>query len=143
MKHLQIIAFLAVLAFLSGCNITTDAATRLAYDLEAGADRLIKSGKNELEVEHRPRSSPNGISGDYTILLQAVQRDRLSGTLAVGSVGGKRYGTSYHLNFMTVPKELSIRKAKGNPTYILLRKTGVPNDAELRGAKAVEVVSIR
>ena len=73
MKHLQTLAVLAVLAFLSACNVATDAATRLAYDLEAGAKRLNTSDKNELEVEHRPLSSPNGISGDYTILLQALQ----------------------------------------------------------------------
>jgi hypothetical protein len=143
MKYLHIITVSAVLAFLSGCNTVTDPATRLAYDLEAGADRLIKSDKNELEVEHRPRGFSDGTSGDYTILLQAVQRNRLSGTLAVGVPGGKRSGTSYHLNFMTVPKELNIRKSKGETTYILLRKTGVPNDAELRGPKAVEVISIR
>jgi hypothetical protein len=44
---------------------------------------------------------------------------------------------------MTVPKELSIRKAKGEPTYFLLRKTGIPDDGKLRGNKAVAVISIR
>ncbi len=144
MKYLQIIAVLTGLAFLSACNVATDAATRLAYDLEAGAKMLAKSDKNELEVAHRPVSSPEGISGDYTILLQAVQSSGpASGTLVVGSVGGKRYGTSYHLNFMTAPKELSIRKASGETTYLLLRKTGVSDDGNLRGNKAVEVISIR
>ncbi len=144
MKYLQTIAVLAALAFLSACNVATDAATRLAYDLEAGAKKLNESGKNELEIEHRPLGSPEGISGDYTILLQAVKSgDPASGSLAVGAVGGKRYGTSYHLNSMTVPKELSIQKAKGDPTYFMLRKTGVPDDGNLRGNKAVEVISIR
>ncbi len=144
MKYLQTIAIIAGLTFLSACNPVTDAATRLAHDLEAGAKELAKSGKNELEVEHRPVSSPEGISGDYTVLLQAVQSSSpASGTLAVEAVGGKRYGTSYHLNFVTVPKELNIRKARGGTTYLLLRKTGVHDDGNLRGSKAIEVISIR
>lgn len=144
MKYLQTIAVLVGLTFLSACNTPTDAATRLGYDLEAGAKELAKSHKNELEVEHRPVSSPEGISGDYTIMLQAVQSTSpASGSLAVEAVGGKRYGTSYHLNFVTVPKELNIRKARGETTYILLRKTGVPDDGTLRGSKAIEVISIR
>ncbi len=144
MKYFQIIAVLTVLAFQSGCVLVTDAATRLAYDLEAGAKTLNKSAEKELEVEHRPLSFPEGTSGDYWIWLQAVQSDDpVSGTLAVGTVGGNRYGTSYHLNFMTVSKELRIRKASGEPTYFLLRKTGLPDDGNLRGNKAVEIISIR
>lgn len=60
-----------------------------------------------------------------------------------GKSGGNRYATSYHLNFMTVPKELRIRKEAGEPTYLMLRKTGLPNDKELRGNKFIEVISIR
>lgn len=139
----QAIAVLAMLASLSSCVLMTDAATRVACDLEAGAKTLMKSDKKELEVEHRPLSFPEGIRGDYNILLQAVQSDKLSRTLSVRTDEGERYGTSYHLNFMTVPKELRIHKERREPTYFLLRKTGAPNDDTLRGNREIEIISIR
>ena len=49
--------------------------TVFPYDLEAGAKRLSESTKNEMEVEHRPLSFPEGICGDYDVWLQAVRSD--------------------------------------------------------------------
>ena len=145
--------FLSVLmvAFLVACasgvfsNLLTDAATRLAYELKAEASKLKKSAQQEWEMEHLPIRSPEGIDGPYEVWLQAVEQgNNLSGSLSVGNVGGKRYGTSYHLRFVTVPKDLRIRKKKGEATYLTLRKTGVANDDnELRGSREVEVISIR
>ena len=152
MKVLRILIPLLVvfwIAFGSGLfgNVLTDAATRLAYELKAGAKQLNKSDKSEWEVEHLPVSSPEGIDGAYQITLQAVKHDNNgingSGSLTVENIGGKYYGTSYHLRFVTVTKELKIRKKKGETTYLTLRKTGVADDDKLRGNQEVEVISIR
>ena len=152
MKALRILIPLLVLfwiAFGFGLfgNVLTDAATRLAYDLKAGAKQLNKSDKLEWEVEHLPVSSPEGIDGAYQITLQAVEHRNNgingSGSMIVENVGGKHYGTSYHLRFVTVTKELKIRKERGEATYLTLRKTGAADDDKLRGNQEVEVISIR
>ncbi|QTN34228.1 hypothetical protein HZ994_18515 [Akkermansiaceae bacterium] len=144
MKIIHTIAAVAVLASQSSCILITDAATRLAYDLEAGAKKLEASGQSGLEVKHRPLPFPDGVKGDYFVWLQAVRSDKPnSGTLAVGAVNGRRFGTSYHLNYMTVRKDLRIRKKAGEPTYLMLSKTGLADEANLRGDKSIEVISIR
>jgi hypothetical protein len=144
MKYAQFIAVPILLLSVSGCVLFTDAATRLASDLEDGTEVLLQSGKNELEIEHRPLAFPRGVSGDYFVWLQAVRKeDSASGTLAVGEVQGERYGTSAHLHYVAVPKELRIRKKRNDSTYLLLRKTGLSNEEDLKGEKAVEVISIR
>ena len=128
-------------------NVLTDAATRLPRDMKAGTKQLNKSDKSEWEVEHLPASSPEGIDGAYQITLQAVDQgnngNNGSGSLTVENVGAKYYGTPYHLHFVTVPKELKIRKKKGEATYLTLRKTGAANDDKLRGNQEVEIISIR
>jgi len=137
------LALLTVLSTSSCYYVFTDAATRLAYDLKAGAAKLSGSDLQEWEIEHRPASFPYGVHGDYEIILNAVDQARQRG----GSLGvtgeGVRSGTSYHLRFVTVPKELRIHKKKGEVTYLTLRKTGVPDDGRLRGNREIEVIAIR
>ena len=137
------LALLTVLSTASCYYAFTDAATRLAYDLKAGAAKLRWSDQQELEVEHRPARFPYGVHGDHEIILNAVDPARpRSGSLGV--IGeGTRSGTSYHLNFVTVPKELRIHKKRDEVTYLTLRKTDVPDDRRLRGHRAIEVIAIR
>jgi len=108
-----------------GCDflLTTDAATRLAYDLEAASQRLRAQSASELVLDHKPESSPEGCKGDYTVTLQA------GGAILVGCLGdhnytslGYSYSTTYHRRFVRVPRELRVAHWHGETTRIILRK---------------------
>jgi hypothetical protein len=47
----------------------TDAATRVAYDIEAGAKRFRKTPTVVATVEHSPKARPEGCPGGYTLQL--------------------------------------------------------------------------
>jgi hypothetical protein len=48
--------FLIFLSTLTGCDVATDAATRLAYDLEAGTGRLGREPGATNSVQHKQPS---------------------------------------------------------------------------------------
>lgn len=132
---------LIISSLLAGCFMITDGATRLAYDIESGASKLHNSNQERIEVVHRPRSTPDGVRGPYEIMLQySLEHPKKGGTLVVAGlddqgsrVQGSVWTTSYHLNFVRVPQDLVIRKAKHAPTVIVLHKVG----------DAIEVESLR
>jgi hypothetical protein len=129
-RALVLLAGIICLVLLSGCFVFTDGATRLAGDLRSGAADLRSSPLQTLEVEHRPSSLPDGVDGPYRILLLATTDATRSRALVVEEVEAKPgrrargWATTYHTNFVSVPKELSIQKGKGEPTILVLRKVG-------------------
>jgi hypothetical protein len=103
--------------------LLTDAATRLAYDLERQAAAIRRSGESTLTFTHNPLNSPEGVTGAYTVTFKAGP----TGTGFLGFSKGQQevwYHTSYHLRFVVVPKDLKIRKAAGEPFRVVLRKSG-------------------
>ena len=84
---------------------------------------------------------PDGVKGPYEIMLQhSLEHPNKGGTLVVADVDdkgswvqGSIWSTSYHLNFVRVPRELLIRKAIHVPTVVVLHKVG----------DAVEVEALR
>jgi hypothetical protein len=131
MKRL-IVAASASAAF-SACALMTDAATRLANDIQATALRLNgrPAGTRAL-VLHQPRSWPAGCKGPYEVTLQANRPSSSScGSLLVGCVGsenfkalGYDYSTTYHCNFVSVPRELKAQYAAAAPVRIALEACG-------------------
>lgn len=116
--------YLLALAAAAGCSTFTDAATRVAYDLEAGAKRLRSSREQTLTVEHVPQAKPEGCTGGYT--LQLSQESALL-VWCQDSIGGRSSGshtTTYHLNYVGVPQTLIIHKQAGEHTWIDIRKDG-------------------
>jgi len=96
---------------LAGCDFMTDAATRIAYDLEREAAALRRSGEATRTFTHKPKASPEGITGPYTV--------RLGRALSIS-----KYHTSYHSNFVEVPKMLVVRKGDGEAFQIVLTRVG-------------------
>lgn len=135
-----VVAGIALALCVAGCVLITDAATRLANELKDGAATLRNSNQERLEIVHKPLSFPEGVHGPYEVVFQQSVDCTKCGSLWVHDLdttnpdfkpgGGS---TSYHRNFVRVPKELSIRKPKGQPVVIVLRKA----------ASAIEVEALR
>lgn len=112
---------LAALVLLCAC---TDAATRVAYDLESGAKTLRSSSAQSLIVDHAPKSEPDGCPRGYTLQLSEAAgllvwcQDSLDGPSTSSHI------TTYHLRFVKVPRTYKIHKEAGEHAYIELAKDG-------------------
>lgn len=111
---------------LAGCF--TDAATRLAYDLEKGAGKLGPAEGAAWTVIHRTPSKSGECEHDYTVQLDQVGaliiwcRDQ-AGTATLSS-----HSTSYHARYMDTPRTYLLDKKAGEPLLI---------DLERRSSRAV------
>lgn len=113
------------LVALTGC--LTDAATRLAFDIEAGADRLGREAGATYSIRHGTPSKPGECTGPYTVQLDKVGaliiwcRDAAGNTVS-------SHGTSYHSRFVDTPKTYILEKPAGSVLII---------DIERRGRRAI------
>jgi len=105
-------------------TFVSDAATRLAYDLRDEAATLRRSGQTARTFEHRPKTWPEGISGPYRIEITETRTSPRPGHRSIGVArnltGRTRYSTSYHLNYVEVPKDLVVSHQKDEPTLVTL-----------------------
>ena len=116
----------------SGCSLMTDAATRLGQDVVENATALKSDSAAERTFEHEPRSWPEGCEEGYTVTFQeSLHHPASGGSLLIGCKGtanfrrlGYSYSTTYHLNAVRVPRELSADKAVHASLQITLRKEG-------------------
>lgn len=107
---------------LAGC---TDAATRIAYDLEAGAKSLRASPETRATVRHEPSRLPEGCDGAYALEIgRGAKGDPGKGSIVVRCDGHGLYYTTYHLNFVVVPATVGARKQPGEPVLLQLEKRG-------------------
>jgi hypothetical protein len=120
------IALLLAFACLAGCGMPiTDGATRLASDINAGAGKLPATKNARLEIKHKPVSIPDGVKGPYMVEMQisSPNRPRTSGTLFITDLKSRDgWGTTYHLNYVRVPRELSVTKNAGESVTIVLER---------------------
>jgi hypothetical protein len=127
----QFVLGLFLLVGLTGCDFT-DAATRLAHDLEREAKTLRATGEATRAFTHNPKSAPDGVTGPYTVTFKA-------GPLGKGFLGFSKgstevwHHTSYHLRFVEVPRDLKIRKVEGEGFVVVLSRKG----------DAIEVTDLR
>ena len=102
----------------------SDAATRLAYQIRDEAADLRRSGAAAHTFEHHPKAWPDGVSGDYRIEITETKTAPRPGHRSIGVArnltGQTWYATSYHLNFVDVPKDLVVAHKKGEPTLVTL-----------------------
>jgi hypothetical protein len=121
---------LPLLALLAACS---DGATRIAYDIESGAAAFRDSAATSYSIKHVPEAYPGGCGGPYAVQFSAeailvIWCKDAGASRVIGS-----HGTTYHLRFVDVPRQLNLDKPAGEPLYI---------DLEKRGEKVV-VVDIR
>lgn len=127
------LVLLIPLAALAGCfGDFTDAATRLAYDIEAGASHLGEEEGARYSIQHHTPSKPGQCAGPYTVQLDKV------GALIMWckDAGGRivsSHSTSYHARFVDTPQTYILEKAAGATLTI---------DIERRNGRAV-VVGVR
>ncbi len=119
--------FVLFLAAAAGCDSFTDAATRLAYDIEAGAGRLGREAGDHASIQHRTPSKSGECVGPYSVQLDKV------GMLVIWckDEAGKTvssHTTSYHARFVDTPRTYMLEKPAGSTLTI---------DIERRGGRAV------
>lgn len=102
----------------------SDAATRLAYQIRDEAADLRRSGQSMRTFVHWPNAWPEGITGDYRIEITETPTSPRPGHRSIGvALDWKKpawYATSYHLNFVEVPKDLVRSYRKGEPAIGIL-----------------------
>lgn len=112
------LSLLATVLFLTGCF--TDAATRLAYDIESGVNRMKRLNEARYSIRHTPAESSE-CTGPYTVQLDKVGalivwcKDTAGNVVASGS-------TSYHARFIDTPTTFILDKPAGSTLAIDLER---------------------
>lgn len=105
---------------LAGC--LTDAATRLAYDIKAGAARVGPGDGAYYIVEHRTPSRWRECTGPYTVQLDQVGALIIWCRAADGQAVVSSHGTSYHRRFVDTPRTWILEKGAGETLLIRLER---------------------
>jgi hypothetical protein len=93
---------------LSGC--LTDAATRLAYDIEAGAGHVGRADGAKYTLVHRVPSSAGECVGPYRVQLDKVGALVVWCKDASGEGTVSSHSTSYHARFVDTPETRIVDK---------------------------------
>ena len=128
----RLLSPLILLATFTACDSVTDAATRLAYDIEAGAGRLGTEAGARYSIQHNTPSKAGECVGPYTVQLDKVGalitwcKDASGHTVS-------SHSTSYHARFVDTPQTYIVEKPAGSTLTI---------DIERRDSRAV-VIDVR
>jgi hypothetical protein len=123
----RVLASLVCLSAAAGCDGWTDAATRLAFDIEASAGRLGGQNGAKYSIRHNTPSKAGECTGPYTVQVDKVGaiviwcKDEAGRTVS-------SHSTTYHGRFVDTPR-----------TYILEKPAGatLTIDLERRNGRAV------
>ncbi len=118
----RIAVALAVVS-VAACDIATDPATRLAYDIESGAKRLGDEAGATYTVSHATPSKPGECTGPYKLQLDDVGAIFIWCKDAVGETVSS-HSTTYHSNFVDSPKTFLLDKGAGEVLAIDLKRRG-------------------
>lgn len=118
---------LGFLCMTAGCDGWTDAATRLASDIEAGAGRLGGQNGAKHSIRHETPSKSDECTGPYTVQLDKV------GAIIIWckDAGGRTvssHSTTYHARFIDTLQTWILEKPAGASLTI---------DIERRNGRAV------
>src|SRR5262245_1759437 len=129
------VALLVLAVWASAC---TDAATRVAYDIESGSKTLGSADGSRVAIRHVPSRWPEGCAGSYTLHVGKgsatadgngnfhINRgtDGLSVRCHNSSGNPHAWGTTYHLRFVDVPEAVEIEKPYGAAAVIEVERKG-------------------
>jgi hypothetical protein len=111
-------------AFAGFEQLTGDAATRLAFQIRNQAFLLKLSGETTRTFNHDPWPWPHGVAGDYEVKIAEGPFPTRSGhrSLSVSRNLTKRAwsATTYHLNFVEVPADVTVSHRAGEDTRVTL-----------------------
>ena len=127
---------MAVFAALLLTTACSDAATRVAYDIESGTRRLGSAEGARVEIPHTPQSWPAGCAGSYVLRIEKgtavgdghgnFDVGANSGGLSVRCYGqdgsAAAWGTTYHLRFVDVPATVEVEKKRGETAVIEVQR---------------------
>jgi hypothetical protein len=107
----------------SACDFATDPATRLAYDIEAGADLLGSEDGATFNIRHVTPSKSGECTGTYKVQLDKVGALVIWCKDAAGEMVSS-HSTSYHARFVETPQTYLIDKEAGETLTLELGRRG-------------------
>ena len=118
MKRALLFVFLVALG---GCGVFTDPATRIAFDIEAGASRLSAEEGASYTIRHAEPSKSGECTGPYKIQFDKV------GALIIWceDADGRTissHSTSYHARFVDTPKTYIVDKPARSVLLITIER---------------------
>ena len=112
---------LIFLATATGCDVATDPATRLAYDLEAGTGRLGREAGATYSIQHNMPSKSGECIGPYKVQFDKVGALIIWCNDATGHTVSS-HSTSYHARFVETPQTYIVEKPAGTALTIDLER---------------------
>ena len=116
----RLLSFVCVGA-LTGCGAFTDAATRLAYDIEASVGRLGAEEGASYTIRHSTPSKPGDCGGPFRVQFDRVGaliiwcKDDSGQTVA-------SHITSYHARFVDTLRTFIVDKPAGSTLLIRIER---------------------
>lgn len=122
-KEIGWLVLVLVFVVSTGCNIFTDAATRIAYDIEAGAGKLGKEEGARHSIRHKTPSASGQCTGPYKVQFDKV------GALIIWCKddSGKTvssHSTSYAARFVDTPQTWMVDKPSSSTLTIEIERQG-------------------
>jgi hypothetical protein len=106
---------------LPACDIGTDAATRLACNIEAGAGRLGREDGASYRIRHDTPSQAGECDGPYKVQIDKVGALFIWCMNTAGAVTSS-HSTSWHARFVDRPQTCILDKPAGSPLVIDLER---------------------
>jgi hypothetical protein len=113
--------FFISLTTLTGCDVATDPATRLAFELEAGTGRLGREAGATYSVQHNQPSKSGECIGPYKVQLDKVGALIIWCNDASGNTVSS-HSTSYDARFVETPQTYIVEKPAGTALTINLER---------------------
>ena len=117
-------SWLLLLIFLTAvtaCDVATDPATRLAYDLEVGTGRLGREAGATHSIQHNQPSKSGECIRPYKVQLDKVGALIIWCNDASGHTVSS-HSTSYHARFVDTPQTYILEKSAGTVLTIDLER---------------------